>query len=137
MFLSIVQAVKEVLNKSQFSLQMGNCPIPVAKHSGLFQNDFLKDSNFLELYLTESLKLLLRMIVGIRIYIQINTIIRQYKRLTLVFKVFSQFRFTHVKVTEFSVHEFLPPSVRIFSKTRTTRFPTIFPPSVLRTIQRS
>ena len=34
-FLSIVQAVTEVLNKSHFSLQMGNCPIPVAEHSGL------------------------------------------------------------------------------------------------------
>ena len=34
MFLSIVQAVMEVLNKSHFSLQMGNCLIPVAKHSG-------------------------------------------------------------------------------------------------------
>ena len=33
-FLSIVQAVTEVLNKSHFSLQMGNCPIPVAEHSG-------------------------------------------------------------------------------------------------------
>ena len=33
--LSIVQAVTEVLNKSHFSLQMGNCPIPVAEHSGL------------------------------------------------------------------------------------------------------
>ena len=35
-FLSIVQAVTEVLNKSHFSLQMGNCPIPVAEDSGLF-----------------------------------------------------------------------------------------------------
>ena len=34
-FLLIVQAVTEVLNKSHFSLQMGNCPIPVAEHSGL------------------------------------------------------------------------------------------------------
>ena len=33
-FLSIVQAVTEVLNKSHFSLQMGNCPIPIAEHSG-------------------------------------------------------------------------------------------------------
>ena len=33
-FLSIVQAVTEVLNKSHFSLQMGNCPIPDAEHSG-------------------------------------------------------------------------------------------------------
>ena len=32
-FLSIVQAVTEVLNKSNFSLQMGNCPIPLAEHS--------------------------------------------------------------------------------------------------------
>ena len=34
-FLSIVQAVMEVLNKSHFSLQMGNFPIPVAEHSVL------------------------------------------------------------------------------------------------------
>ena len=34
-FLLIVQAVTEVLNKSHFSLQMGNCPIPVAEHFGL------------------------------------------------------------------------------------------------------
>ena len=33
-FSSIVQAVTEVLNKSHFSLQMGNCPIPVAEHFG-------------------------------------------------------------------------------------------------------
>jgi len=33
LFLSIVQAVMEVLNKSHFSLQTGNCPIPVAEHS--------------------------------------------------------------------------------------------------------
>ena len=32
-FLSIVQAVMEVLNKSHFNLQMGNFPIPVAEHS--------------------------------------------------------------------------------------------------------
>ena len=37
MFLSIVQAVTEVLNKSRFSLQMENCPIPVAEHSGPWQ----------------------------------------------------------------------------------------------------
>ena len=35
-FLSIVQAVTEVLNKSHFSLQMGNYPIPVAEDSGLY-----------------------------------------------------------------------------------------------------
>ena len=34
-FLSIVQAVTEVLNKSHFSLQMENCPIPIAEHSGM------------------------------------------------------------------------------------------------------
>ena len=39
-FLSIVQAVTEVLNKSHFSLQMGNCPIPVAEHSGHSLNYF-------------------------------------------------------------------------------------------------
>ena len=33
-FLSIVQAVTEILKKSHFSFQMGNCPIPVAKYSG-------------------------------------------------------------------------------------------------------
>ena len=33
-FLSIVQAVTEVFNKAHFSLQMGNCPIPVAEDSG-------------------------------------------------------------------------------------------------------
>ena len=33
-FLSIVQTKTEVLNKSHFSLQMGNCPIPVVEHSG-------------------------------------------------------------------------------------------------------
>ena len=33
--LSILQAVSEVFNKSHFSLQMGNYPIPVAEHSGL------------------------------------------------------------------------------------------------------
>ena len=36
-FLLIVQAVTEVLNKSHLSLQMGNCPISVAEHSGLNQ----------------------------------------------------------------------------------------------------
>ena len=36
MFLSIVQAVTEVLNKSHFSLRMGNYPIPVAEHSGQY-----------------------------------------------------------------------------------------------------
>ena len=30
----MVQAVTSVLNKSHFSLQMGNCPISVAEHSG-------------------------------------------------------------------------------------------------------
>ena len=35
-FSSIVQAVTEVLNKSHFSLQMGNCPVPVAEHSGQY-----------------------------------------------------------------------------------------------------
>ena len=35
--LSIVQAVTEVLYKSRFSLQMGNCPIQVAEHSELRQ----------------------------------------------------------------------------------------------------
>ena len=35
MFLSIVKAVTEVLNKSHFSFQMVNFPIPVAQHSGL------------------------------------------------------------------------------------------------------
>ena len=34
-FLPIAQAATEVLNNSHFSLQMGNCPIPVAEHSGL------------------------------------------------------------------------------------------------------
>ena len=34
-FLSIVQAAMEVLKESHFSLQMGNCPIPVAEDSGL------------------------------------------------------------------------------------------------------
>ena len=34
-FLLIEQAVTEVFNKSHFSLQMGNCPIPVAEDSGL------------------------------------------------------------------------------------------------------
>ena len=34
-FLLIEKAATEVLNKSHFSLQMGNCPIPVAEHSGL------------------------------------------------------------------------------------------------------
>ena len=41
----MAQAVTEVLNKSHFSLQMGNCPIPVAEHSGLcrlYQNDTLE-----------------------------------------------------------------------------------------------
>ena len=32
-----MQAVTEVLNKSHFSLQMGNCPIPIAEHSGHLQ----------------------------------------------------------------------------------------------------
>ena len=35
-FLSIVQAAMEVLKKSHFSLEMGNCPIPVAEDSGLY-----------------------------------------------------------------------------------------------------
>ena len=35
-FLSIVQAVTEVLNKSHFSLQMENCPIPIAEHFWLY-----------------------------------------------------------------------------------------------------
>ena len=34
LFLSIVQAVTEVLKKSHFSLQIGNCTIPVAEESG-------------------------------------------------------------------------------------------------------
>ena len=29
-----METVTEVLNKSHFSLQMGNCPIPIAEHSG-------------------------------------------------------------------------------------------------------
>ena len=33
-FLSILQAVMEFLKKSHYSLQMGNCPIPVAEDSG-------------------------------------------------------------------------------------------------------
>ena len=33
-FLSFVQAVIEVLKKSHFNLQMGNCPIPIAEDSG-------------------------------------------------------------------------------------------------------
>ena len=45
-FLSIVQAVAEVLNKSHFSLQMGDCPIPVAEDSGPSLR-FSKDCRFL------------------------------------------------------------------------------------------
>ena len=33
-FLSNVQAIMEVLKKSHFSLKIGNCPIPLAEHSG-------------------------------------------------------------------------------------------------------
>ena len=33
-FLSIVQDVTETLNKYHFSLLMGNCPKPIAEHSG-------------------------------------------------------------------------------------------------------
>ena len=29
-----MQVVTEVLNKSHHSLQMGNCPIPIAEHPG-------------------------------------------------------------------------------------------------------
>ena len=36
-FLWIMQAVMEVLNKSHFSLQMENCPIPIAEHSGKYK----------------------------------------------------------------------------------------------------
>ena len=51
----IVQAVTEVLNKSHFSLQMGNCPIPIAEHSGLFQSCFLErqDSNMTIVFYTK------------------------------------------------------------------------------------
>ena len=37
--LLIVQAVTEVLNKSHFSLQMRNCPIPIAEDSGPSDGD--------------------------------------------------------------------------------------------------
>ena len=40
-FLSIAQAVTEVLKKSHFSLQMGKCPIPVAEDSGLSPSSFI------------------------------------------------------------------------------------------------
>ena len=32
----MIHAVTDVLKKSHFSLQMGNCPIPVAEDSGLY-----------------------------------------------------------------------------------------------------
>ena len=44
-FSSIVEAVTEAVNKSDFSLQMGNCPIPVAKHSGPCLNKHVVPNN--------------------------------------------------------------------------------------------
>ena len=40
-YLQCVQAVTEVLSKSHFSLQVGNCPIPVAEHSGNINQFYL------------------------------------------------------------------------------------------------
>ena len=40
-FLSIVQAVTEVLNKSHFSFQMGKSPLQIVKHYDLKQIDSL------------------------------------------------------------------------------------------------